>query len=143
MEVVSMILSIIAIIIALCTPIIEYILNKRLSKNGAVTDYLRDALSEPVFVKLPTSFQEIHLNEKSVVGTEATVETLREIRKKVFFYKHIDNNFYEKYKKLIQELEDVLITTDQVDGDTSYVDFYNKVTDYINQIYKATAEHLF
>ena len=100
-------------------------------------------LSEPVFVKLPTSFQEIHLNEKSVVGTEATVETLREIRKKVFFYKHIDNNFYEKYKKLIQELEDVLITTDQVDGDTSYVDFYNKVTDYINQIYKATAEHLF
>lgn len=140
----SIVLSILAIVISLCTPIIEYILNKKLSKNDAISDYLRNALSEPVFVSIPTALKEIHLADgNNVIGTEVMIETLREIRKKILFYQHIDENFYRQYKDKLQELEDLLITTGTVDGDDGYVSFYNKVVDYINQIYRITAKHLF
>lgn len=70
-------ISILALIISIATPIIEYILNKKLSRKDVVANYLRDVLSNPVFIELPTAIQEIHLNGKEVEGIDSSVSILR------------------------------------------------------------------
>ena len=86
MDIVSLVISILAIIISLATPGINYWLNNKMVKRKALSSYLRLELGELVFRRFPEANNAIHLDKKTVTETEKIIEVLREIRKTISFY---------------------------------------------------------
>lgn len=143
MEEASFWISIIAVVIALSTPLIEYYLTRHLSKKNAISEYARKILGEMIFLDLPKSVFQIHWDGHNVTETDQVICVLRNVRKSVLFYKYVNQGVYEKLKEKIQELEDVLVKSNSVDLDEKYVEFYNCVTKLVQEIYQIVAEQIF
>lgn len=120
MQTASIVISIIALLISISTPLIQYNLDKKLSRRDSLSNYLRENIGSIVFTDLPAAIMKIHLDNKAVTATDDAISVLRKVRKSILFYQHVDKVFYDEYKSSIQELEDILVKTATVENDLEY-----------------------
>jgi len=139
---VPIIISVAALIVSVLAPFIQYKLDRKKSRQDAIAGYLRGILGNKVFFELPVKVN-IILSNKELENTDDAVEILREIRKDILFYKHIDNVFYDEYKKAVQDIEDCLVVGKQLRHDTDFCEYVNDINVKLQRLYELTAKRFF
>lgn len=142
-KIVPIIISTLALVVSTMNPFIQVCLNKKKEKGSAISGYLRSVLGEKVFVKLPVALGHIHLEGTEIINTDESLQILREIRKSILFYKHVDRKFYEEYRQNVQNVEDLIVKVGTVENDEEYIKYHNDLSIRVERIYELTANKIF
>ncbi len=115
----ELILAILAIIISVATAVAEYVWNKNINVTNLEAEFYKEIYFDYLMKKIPEARQEIHYNDSKVQDVEKLTDVLNNMRQDSLFFKYKDKPFYEKLKRLLQELEDYLVENNnkRIDAD--------------------------
>lgn len=131
----ELILSILAIIISLSVAIGEYIWNKKINITNLQSEFYKDIYFKYLMKDIPQARQYIHYNNEELTDVNRLIDVLNSIRQDSLFFKYKDKVFFEKIKKLTQELEEHLIAKEgHMDADT-FSDFNSDLNNRIEKLY--------
>ena len=142
-DVISVIMSGVALLVAISTPFMEYFLQKRIGKDEALADYLRDQIGKPLFNDLPIAIKKIHLEGHDIKNTDEATNIVRNVLKSIIFYENVDKKFYNSLKSRLQAIEDHLVENGTVKEDSDYVKFYNRLNELVAELHKTTAREMY
>lgn len=135
--VIANVLSIIAIVISIGVPTFEYYNDKRINNINIDIQYYDKVYSEYLLERIPEC--RIRMERKddgSVLGVDEFIDLLREMRKNSLYFKFANEEFYNEFRRLNQQLEDTLtMLPDKVSND-AYRSFRRKMDTMIYQIYE-------
>mgnify|MGYP004465506859 CR=1 FL=1 len=131
------ILSIIAIIISIGVPAIEYYKDKKINSINIDIQYYDKVYSEYLLERIPECRLKIEQKyDGTILGVDQFIELLREMRKKSLYFKFANEEFYYEFRRLVQALEDELVLiSDKVDKE-NYRLFRKSIDGKIYQIYE-------
>ena len=139
----SIIISVVALAVSIGTPFVEYFLQKRIGKDNALADYLRNQIVKPLFNDLPIAVKKIHLEGQDIKYTDEAINIIRNVLKSIIFYENVDKKFYELLKARLQAIEDHLVKNGTVKEDSEYVFFRNQLDELVAKLHKTIAKELF
>lgn len=141
--IISIIISVVALAVSIGTPFVEYFLQKRIGKDNALADYLRNQIVKPLFNDLPIAVKKIHLEGQDIKYTDEAINIIRNVLKSIIFYENVDKKFYELLKARLQAIEDHLVKNGTVKEDSEYVFFRNQLDELVAKLHKTIAKELF
>lgn len=131
----ELILSILAIIISIGSVLFEYFWNQRINITNLEAEFFKDIYSDYLMKQIPDARNVIHYNNNIVSDTDDLIEVLNNIRHSSLFYKYKDKNFYSQLCKLLQKLEDKLVSKTGQMSDDDYASFIQEINSDIESIY--------
>ncbi len=140
---ISIVISLAALAVAIGTPFVEYFLQKRIGKDNALADYLRNQIGKPLFNDLPIAVKKIHLEGQDIKYTDEAINIIRNVLKSIIFYENVDKKFYELLKARLQAIEDHLVKNGTVKEDSEYIFFRNQLDELVAKLHKTIAKELF
>lgn len=133
----ELILSILAILISICTAVGEFIWNKSINTTNLEAEFYKEIYFEYLMKKIPKARQEMRYNDDGIKDIETLLDTLNTMRQDSLFFKYKDKNFYNGLKEKLQDLEDFLVlnSNKKIDFD-DYIVVNNEINKRIEDIYE-------
>jgi len=128
-------LSIIAIIISICTVVFEYLWNLKINKTNLEADFFKDIYGDYLMKQIPEARNVIHYNNHIVSDVDTLIDVLNNIRHSSLFYKYKDKEYYKLLTEKLHELEDKLVEKAGTMSDDDYADFIQEINSDIECIY--------
>lgn len=128
-------ISICALVVSIISPFFEYAWNKKINEKNLASEYFKEIFGDVIYIELPRAREYIHFDGNVISGTEELEKVMRKLRQKLIYYKKSDPNFYDGLLTVIQNFENHLVVQAVKVDSGSFAEFYNKVDDYIEQIY--------
>lgn len=134
-EGISLGISICAIIISVASPVFEFFWNKRMNERNLTAEYFKELFGDMIYIDLPKAREFLHFNGKEISGTEELEKVMRSLRQKLIYFKKNNEGFYNQMLKVIQEFENHLVTKSGKADNGAFIEFHNKVDEYVEKIY--------
>lgn len=113
MDILTLILSIIAIIISLSVAIVEYIRDYRISKTSLEADYFREIFMKHLIYNIPNARKYIRFDRnKKLKDTKNLRDELNKLRQDSLYFMYNDITFYDLIKNKSQDLENYLTSNE-------------------------------
>ncbi len=133
LDILAFVVSIIAIILSIIAIYFEN-KNVRININSV---YFNEIFEESILRDLPLSRRMVRFDENNrLIDTDPMLEVLRKIRKDSLFFMYYRKDFYDILCKKLQEIEDYIITTEEIDfygNDQIYV--FNNIDALLREFY--------
>lgn len=138
MEVVALIVSILAFVLAAIVAFVEYKRDYNITKINLEHDYYRIIFQKYLLYKIPAARKVIWLNKnRQIVHAEKLAGVLAAMRKDALFFVYHNKRFYSCLKEHLQQLEDFLVLSgDKVLPVGDEVDFFSKLEQDLSEIYE-------
>lgn len=142
MDIVSLVLSIIAILVSIVVAFVESVREYRLSRIGLEAEYFKDIYKEHLVYKIPNARGYIKFDSANkLIGSDKLIDELQQLRKDSLYFQYNNPTFYGKLKQNIQELENYLVTNESrvfVGEDQTIA--YTRIKDDIENIYRVISK---
>ena len=86
MELAAIIISILALIVSIFSPVIEYLLNKRLNEYNLTSEYFRSIYGNIIYEDIPKYREYVHFDGEKITGTDELISTLKTLRIKSIIF---------------------------------------------------------
>lgn len=138
MDVVSLVLSIIAILVSVVVAFVESGREYRLSRIGLEAEYFKDIYKEHLVYKIPSARGYIKFDSANkLIGSDKLIDELQQLRKDSLYFQYNNPAFYEELKQNIQKLENYLVMNEgRVFVGEEQTTAYTRIKDDIENIYR-------
>lgn len=114
MDVAALIIAILALLVSVIVPIIEDRRERKINKINLESEFYKEIYKEHLIKLIPNARKYIGFTESGQLrDTEELREELNKLRQDSLYFLYSDKNYYNKLKRLTQELEDYLITSEE------------------------------
>ena len=114
MDVEALIIAILALLVSVIVPIIEDRRERKINKINLESEFYKEIYKEHLIKLIPNARKYIGFTESGQLrDTEELREELNKLRQDSLYFLYSDKNYYNKLKRLTQELEDYLITSEE------------------------------
>lgn len=132
----ELILSIIAIVISVVVAIVEYLSNKKYNVLNLEAEIYKTIFFDYLIKEIPQGRQYIHYNNEKLSDTDKLTDALNNLRRDSLFFKYKDKDFYDKIKTITQELEDLLVKSEDGTMDIdSFIAFTKELNEKMESLY--------
>ena len=131
----ELVLSVLAIMISVCSVIFEYFWNQKINRTNLEADFFKDIYGEYLMKKIPEARNVIHYNNQVVSDTDDLINVLNDIRQSSLFFKYKDKEYYKTLCDNLQGLEDKLVKKTGKMNDDDYAEFIQEINTDIEGIY--------
>lgn len=139
--IIANVLSVIAIVISVGVPAVEYYNDKKINSINIDIQYYDKVYSEYLLERIPECRIKVErMYDGSVLGIDDFVDLLREMRKKSLYFKFANEGFFYELRRRIQRLEDVLTMLPDKISEEEYRTFRSEIDKMIYQIYECIHE---
>jgi hypothetical protein len=138
LEIAALIVSIVAVIIALAVGYIQHKREYDINQTNLEAVYFNDIYKEYLIKRIPIARRYIRFDKNGVLkDTNKIRNELNNIRQDSIYYLYNDENFYNELKKKCQDLEDYLVrnSTNSLLGEEQ-TEFHNKLQNELKDIYR-------
>lgn len=107
----SFIMSILTFVSTLCIAVMQYKLNQKISKKQLGIVFFNQTFLEHLTKKLPKVREMLRFDPNTHFLTDADplIEELNQIRRDAFYFRYLNEAFYNKLMKALQDFEDFLV----------------------------------
>lgn len=131
------VLAVIAIVISIGTAAIGYYYDKKINNINIDIQYYDKVYSEYLLERIPECRMRIERKaDGSLLGVDEFIRLLREMRRNSLYFKFANEEFYNEFRRLNQQLEDTLIMAPDNINTDGYRSFRCKMDETIYQIYE-------
>lgn len=137
MAVAALVVSIIAVIVALGVAVIQHQREIKINQTNLESIYFNEIYMKYLITKIPNARKYIYIDrDGNLRDTEKIIDELNNMRQDSLYYYYNDVGFYDKLKKTCQDLEDYLINTSTtpLTGEDQ-TEFFNKLKTKLQDIY--------
>ena len=134
----SLVVSIIALIISLISPIYSYIMSKKVNDINLKSEYIKDTYKEFLTKRIPEARRYVSFNDNTLTGIGKLQNELIELRRALYFYKYSENDFYMDIKIKIQTLEDFVVNNEGCKFDDAEIEnMQRQIEEMLTDIYES------
>ena len=135
-EIASLLLSIFAIVVSICTAICEYKTNKYMANKGLEATYYQKIFDDFLINRIPEGRKKLVFNYK-LENADFLVNSLSVLKRKIIYFRYRDKDFYSILNKQITKLEDYLVTVNNQEIDSiAITDILIRIDGYIDKLYE-------
>lgn len=132
----SDIIAIIAILVSLWTAIKQWRNDLHVNKINLEADYFKELYSKLLLYELPKARRYLLFSEGKLCYIDRLIDELNNIRQNSVYFLYMDEEFYEKLKATLSELEDYLFTcSEQVITDENQQVVMEEIQERIKSVY--------
>ncbi len=144
-DAVSVIVSILAIIVAAGVAALQYSSNKKDKQVALEAEYFRSIYSEHLLRNIPAARQEIIFDSTfQLSGCDKLLDELNEIRRDSAYFQYQDPPFYKLLKEHLQSLENFITEAlNHKHMGEDQTGFNNKVCDGLTLIYRTISKRYY
>lgn len=137
MDIAAFILSIISMIVTAMIATYELLQNRKINDITLEAEYFDFLFKESMLRQIPLSRAKLVFDGNGkLTGTDELIDVLNSIRKDSIYFQYTDSNFYEKLKKQLQSIEDLLDkTADKIVVAEDQTKFFNELKKHIEILY--------
>lgn len=138
----SDVLSIIALIISVLVAIIGWIRDGRLSRMTLEAEYFKDIYKKHMIYDIPVARKYIRFNAQGkLLDTDKLIKELQTLNQDSLYFQYNNNEYYEKLKNVIQDLENYLVTnTEKNFTGEEQVNVLSNIKRMMDRIYKVISD---
>jgi len=134
-EIAAIIISILALLVAIVTPIFEKICDKNINDQSLEAEYFRELYGNILYQESPKALSMIHFDGQKVTGTDEMIEVLRSIRLQSVFFKFSNPDFYNELINTTQQIEDLIIQMPENMTDMDFNYKYQKIIELFSNLH--------
>ncbi len=137
MDIAAFILSIISIIATVIIATYELVQNRKINDITLEAEYFDFLFKESMLRQIPLSRAKLVFDGNGkLTGTDDLIEVLNSMRRNSIYFQYTDGTFYEKLKKQLQGIEDLLDeTADKNVVAEDQTKFFNELKENIETLY--------
>lgn len=142
MELAALIVSIISLIGTIGIAIVQYFQNRRISQCSLEEEFFSEIYKDHLVNKLPEARKRMWVDKNKKLNDDTDlIDELNKIRQDSLYFMYNNEQFYNKLKAALQELEDFLINSEEKSVEES--SFFKEVQEKISTIYKIISDAKF
>lgn len=140
----ELLVSIFALIISVSVAVIEYKSNKKFKKIDVSVGYYDEVFKDFLLVKIPDCMMKMsHDTEQKKLNADLLKQTLKDIRKKIYFLQFHNPDAYHVLYQKIQDLEDYLVLHININDNIEYVQIVSEIQTKLTDVYKCIWEDVY